>query len=577
MPLQQAVPTVIPIRQPSKKENLRIFSKFSIFKSKNSKSRNVSPPALPSDSEGIESESRLHRLHILYNRTAVEVEERGIDSATNAETSTDSLVDKTLSQMASEEILDLQVGQVRADSFGAYQSMDGNTYPTSISTSTLSTERSSSIFSPKRQSTQDSIATSMSSRSTQSKVNVPHGCLRISDPIITPVLQIPLLPSNTPSATGSSGSDNGMESGPSSAQPVYGGYRSDRDLPPRYSAVIGPTRRQPSRSGTSDESDLEDEIPTNELLLSSGQDKSNSVRLGKQPANAMISGITGFWSPLFLVDGQSPSIQPESSSSASLTPRWLDYWGESTCHSTTQYSGIGTLGSIDSFTLQGVDEYSFDDQDIEDNKLFAETLQRLEEEDRVFAEDLQRIEEMDFLLAQEWQEEEDEQLRLAEEREEHFRLEEISRIASEDAILAAELARQEQEEYDEEQRLEREKAARQEELERQERERQRQEEARLLQQTRGLGVPITIHRIGTSGRFGERNLDEITPEIVGHLKSVKDLFLKHLPHQIKKIEWIINPRLQEQFEDTRRKLQNAGRGTKEVILFHGTVPANVQS
>ena len=512
----------------------------------------------------------------LFDGVGIVVPEIGIDSVINGEVSTDPHICERLPQMSSEEIADQQASHSRDRSVGVYKEMNGDVLSTFTSTSTLSTEQSFSIPSPQRQSTQDSIATLMSSRSAQSNANIqPQG----ADPIITPVLQIPLLPPDAPTFRTSEG-ENGVQSEPghSSAQPLYDWYNANIDLPPRYSFVAGPSRLPPSRSCSSDESDVEDEISINELPSSSrqgrGADQLNQVRVGKQPATGITSGITGFFSPWFLGARDGPSAQPESSTSASANRPWPNFWAESTGDSRAQYPHTGTSSSIDSYSLQEVDEYSFDDQEIEDNMFLAVTMLRLEE-DRLLAEELQRIEEIDFNLAQELQDEEDEQLRLAEERLEHFRLEELIRIASEDALYAAELARQEQEEYENAQRLEREDAA---ELERQMKERQRQEQVRLVRQTRAVGVPISVRRIGPFGRFGEGDSDEVTPEIVDHLKSVKTLFLKHLPgHRIVKIEWIINPTLQEQFENTRQKLRNAGRSTKEIILFHGTAPANIDS
>lgn len=573
MPIQRAVG--IPTRPPIKKRSMGVLPRFSIFKAKGPKSGNSMQTVVPHDSWGIEQKGGLPGLN---DRIGVTMQEPGIDSVINEEIATGPRIDERLPQMSSEEITDQHASQVLDRIVEVCGPMDGN-----ASTSTVSTEHSFCIPSPKRQSTQDSIATSMSSQSAQFKVNVPPSTSQGSNPIVIPVSQIPLLPPHaTTSKTG--GSENGVQSDswPSSAPLVYDWSDGDIDLPPRYSFVGESRKPAPWRSYASDESDAEDEISTNEVSLSSRRgdriDQPNLVRLGKQPATGMTSGITGFFSPWFLGERATPSVEPESSTSAGVSCQWPNFWAQTTGDSRAQYPSAGTSSSVESWPLQDDYEYFPGNQDIEDNKLLAETLQRLEEEDRLLAEELQRIEEMDFNLAQAWQDEEDEQLLLAEERQEHFRLEDLIRIASEDAILAAELARQEQEEYEEAQRLEREETARLEEEERQERERQRQEEARLLRETKGLGVPIAVRRIGHFGGFGEGNLSEVTPEIVGHLKSVKTLFLKHLPHhRITKIEWIINPKLQEQFEDTRQKLQNARRSTKEIILFHGTAPANVDS
>ena len=87
---------------------------------------------------------------------------------------------------------------------------------------------------------------------------------------------------------------------------------------------------------------------------------------------------------------------------------------------------------------------------------------------------------------------------------------------------------------------------------------------------------MSVRRVSNWGNLSDSETDEISPEIVNLLKVVKELFSKSLPaHQVKKIEWIINPKLEEKFENTRQLLQKRGRSTTEVILFHGTAQQNI--
>jgi hypothetical protein len=198
---------------------------------------------------------------------------------------------------------------------------------------------------------------------------------------------------------------------------------------------------------------------------------------------------------------------------------------------------------------------------------------KIVEQDRLLAEELQRIENE---RAQEIMESKDieELIRKLDEEEDAVRQEELSRIYISDLEFAAELARQEQEELEAELRQEREERER---LEEEERQRKKREE----EERRKIGVPIQQRQVNMWGRLN--NVDgvggeTVTPEMVETLKRVKELFVKGLPtFNIHQIDLIVNPKLQEAYEQTRQEFQRLGRSTTEAVLFHGTNPKNVDS
>ena len=186
---------------------------------------------------------------------------------------------------------------------------------------------------------------------------------------------------------------------------------------------------------------------------------------------------------------------------------------------------------------------------------------RMLEEDRLLAEELQRIEdEMPDPQPTDYTEESlEEIIRRIDSEEEAARLQELELLCAGDAELAAELARQEQEALEAEQR----------------REQERQEE-----ESRKIGVPILARQVNTRGRLNdgaEAGVEGIRPEMVEMLKRVKELFKQSLPtFNIHRIDLIVNPKLQSVYEQTRREFERLGRNTEEVVLFHGTKPMNVE-
>jgi hypothetical protein len=68
----------------------------------------------------------------------------------------------------------------------------------------------------------------------------------------------------------------------------------------------------------------------------------------------------------------------------------------------------------------------------------------------------------------------------------------------------------------------------------------------------------------------------LSAEILEQLKWVVWNFRRELPHiQIIKIQYVMNETLYNLFEQTRREYRQQGKSTKEMLLFHGTKPENV--
>ena len=196
-------------------------------------------------------------------------------------------------------------------------------------------------------------------------------------------------------------------------------------------------------------------------------------------------------------------------------------------------------------------------------------------EDRILAEKLQLLEDEELCRRQLELEKLTEVFIRAEQEEERARLEELARIAIDDAAYAAEIERQEK--AIEAERRERERIAREEKEQQETMERQKKADAeQLAKSVKSIGVPITVRRVNNLGALIDVSNKELTLGIVQLLKDVKDSFAESLRGmRVRKIEYIINPRLQEQFEKTREKLRECGHNSDEVLLFHGTMQNNI--
>lgn len=199
----------------------------------------------------------------------------------------------------------------------------------------------------------------------------------------------------------------------------------------------------------------------------------------------------------------------------------------------------------------------------------TEQVKKMEQGDRLLAETLQQIEEETSVMARTVRQDmnEIEQMRLAE----------LARIAAEDELLVKAIMQAEQEDLEVEQR-QRERIRKE---EREERERQnkmkRQKDNAEESCRKAVGVPIGVRRINPIlGHLVEGNLNSVTPETLAMMKVVKQAFSKSLPRQpITKIEWINNPKLLAEFENTRATFWKQGRSMNELILFHGTAQRNI--
>ena len=90
-----------------------------------------------------------------------------------------------------------------------------------------------------------------------------------------------------------------------------------------------------------------------------------------------------------------------------------------------------------------------------------------------------------------------------------------------------------------------------------------------------IGVPVNVRRVGRGGMLTEGDLNFLTPAMINQMKAITDKFAEHLP--VQKIEYIINDQLYKLYNDTRQKFRRMGRGTQEVLVFHGTGRNNINT
>lgn len=91
------------------------------------------------------------------------------------------------------------------------------------------------------------------------------------------------------------------------------------------------------------------------------------------------------------------------------------------------------------------------------------------------------------------------------------------------------------------------------------------------------GVAVAVCHVSLLGSLRSGgNVSDLTPAILEQMKTVKINFLENLPnYTISKIEYIMNDVLYIRFNNTRAEFRKTGRSTKEVVLFHGTNPQNI--
>ena len=229
--------------------------------------------------------------------------------------------------------------------------------------------------------------------------------------------------------------------------------------------------------------------------------------------------------------------------------------------------------------------------------------QEFEERNMIWELERQRLLELDLWIEgqKEWERqkslrlqiERDEQMALELEHQFALELEELERQRALEREHQAELERQRQAEIARQEREERQRQAeiarqqreerqRQAEIARQQREEQelRERELRRLQDAlvRQVGAQVEVRRVYGASLLspGGAVTDQLSSAILTQLSHVKQNFAKNLPNiPIKKIEYIFNDALYKIFNNTKAELRKHKKNTKEVLLFHGTSPNNV--
>jgi hypothetical protein len=226
------------------------------------------------------------------------------------------------------------------------------------------------------------------------------------------------------------------------------------------------------------------------------------------------------------------------------------------------------------FFLGYHDELQFKD---DEGRQLIEDLRRMEEQDRILAEELQRIEDEDGVYVERSKATKNSHSDDATKLKEKVRLEKLERIAYEDALLAAELYRCEEEDIAESKRQrEREEKAKIERAQALERQKQAEQARLLAEQARLSDQQLAVRRVNLWGGFGDGTIKDLTPDMVEQLKGLKATFSRTLPtFTVTKVEWIMNERLQAEFENCKEQLNRCGRPTNELILWHGTAPYNI--
>jgi hypothetical protein len=103
------------------------------------------------------------------------------------------------------------------------------------------------------------------------------------------------------------------------------------------------------------------------------------------------------------------------------------------------------------------------------------------------------------------------------------------------------------------------------------------EKRRNIQRRIGeIGVPIVVRKYNRlTGSLTTVGIEHLTPKTLDGLKEINETFSRDIGKRVKKLEWILNEHLRDQFHATQASLRKAGRPTTDMILFHGTRKSNI--
>jgi hypothetical protein len=102
---------------------------------------------------------------------------------------------------------------------------------------------------------------------------------------------------------------------------------------------------------------------------------------------------------------------------------------------------------------------------------------------------------------------------------------------------------------------------------------EREDRQRKQAELQQVGVYVDVRPINGWGSLDARDLSSA---ILKQMKVVKACFLKNLTtFTISKIEYVMNDALYKLFNDTKAEFRKFGKSTREMLLFHGTHPQNV--
>jgi hypothetical protein len=107
----------------------------------------------------------------------------------------------------------------------------------------------------------------------------------------------------------------------------------------------------------------------------------------------------------------------------------------------------------------------------------------------------------------------------------------------------------------------------------QKRQKEVEAERKLAELLRTVGSPLRVRRFGRNGFLSNVDFNLLTPDMIKQIQTVKDQWSKL--HKVKRFDYVMNNYLYKRFDNTKSEFKRLKRGTKEILVFHGTNRNNI--
>lgn len=88
-----------------------------------------------------------------------------------------------------------------------------------------------------------------------------------------------------------------------------------------------------------------------------------------------------------------------------------------------------------------------------------------------------------------------------------------------------------------------------------------------------VGTLVGGREVSEFDQLVPADMDKLTNSMISKIRFIKEVFTKF--RAVKKMEFILNKALYVRYSDARNRLEQLGRNTAELFVFHGTEQCNI--